>query len=344
MSDLAGSTVSCIPELLDSVDELLAAASSREPLTHSDSKSGARLERIRVDGRPYVVKYLDVTTDWTLRTVGDLGGANRALWTRGLLARLPTCVNQPIVAVGRGERLPWGGEVTVLVMEDIAEWLVPAGDEPIPLAQQLGFMAHMAACHAEFWEGGPEIDLIPPANRYMELSPWLVRTEAELGTDAFIPGLVGQGWTAFGDVAPDGALVADLALDPSRLVMALEGTPSTLVHGNWKLGNLGTDGDGRTVVIDWESPGRGAPCSDLAWYLAINSARLPHPKEEAIAAYRQGLEDCGVDTAPWWDTQLPLSLLGALVQFGWEKALGGRTAELEWWLARAAEAAPLLPA
>ena len=34
---------------------------------------------------------------------------------------------------------------------------------------------------------------------------------------------------------------------------------------------------------------------------------------------------------PWWDRQLALCLLGALVQFGWEKALGGYDEELAWW-------------
>ena len=42
-------------------------------------------------------------------------------------------------------------------------------------------------------------------------------------------------------------------------------------------------------------------------------------------------------TAGWWDRALALSLLGALVWFGWEKALGGPGAELDWWLDRGAE-------
>jgi len=37
-----------------------------------------------------------------------------------------------------------------------------------------------------------------------------------------------------------------------------------------------------------------------------------------------------------------LCLLGALVQFGWEKALGGYDDELAWWEARAVEGARLL--
>ena len=78
-----------------------------------------------------------------------------------------------------------------------------------------------------------------------------------------------------------------LALDPGPLVQALETTPQTLVMGNWKLDNLGTDPEGRTILLDWEMPGRGPALTDLAWYLAINCRRLPHSKEEAIATYRR---------------------------------------------------------
>jgi hypothetical protein len=43
------------------------------------------------------------------------------------------------------------------------------------------------------------------------------------------------------------------------------------------------------------------------------------------------LEQRGIATAGWWDRQLGLCLLGALVQFGWEKALGD-DAELTRWV------------
>ena len=104
------------------------------------------------------------------------------------------------------------------------------------------------------------------------------------------------------------------------------------MHGNWKLDNLGSDDRGRTVLLDWELPGFGAPLSDLAWYLAINCRRLPESKEAAIEAYRQSLH-AGTASTPtaWWDTQLDLALLGALVQFGWEKAFSGYDDELAWW-------------
>ena len=163
-----------------------------------------------------------------------------------------------------------------------------------------------------------------------------------LGGDC-LPRLIGQGWALLGDVAPRAAAVAvPLSVDPGPLVEALWRTPQTFVHGNWKLDNLGTDPDGRTVVLDWELPGRGPALSDLAWYLAINCRRLPQSKEDAAAVYRAALERHGIDTAPWWDRQLALCLLGALVQFGWEKGFGGYDDELAWWEARAVEGSRLL--
>jgi len=97
------------------------------------------------------------------------------------------------------------------------------------------------------------------------------------------------------------------------------------------------------VLLDWEQPGLGAPLSDLAWYLAINCRRLPQSKEASIEAYRAALEECGISTGGWFGRQLSLCLLGAVVQFGWEKALSGYDDELRWWEEQAVRAAALLP-
>ena len=201
----------------------------------------------------------------------------------------------------------------------------------------------MAAMHASFWQTPDDIDVVSNRTRYLELSPHTAEREAALGSTHPVPPLIARGWPLLAEVAPTAAaIVSPLALDPTPLVDALSGTPETLVHGNWKLDNLGSDPQQRTIVLDWELPGRGPSLSDLAWYLSINCRRLPHSKEEAIDAYRAALEGHGVDTEPWWSRQLGLSLLGALVQFGWEKAFGGYDDELVWWERRAVEAEELL--
>jgi hypothetical protein len=313
--------------------ELIAAATERTSLTEGAGKSGARLERLVIDGQPYVLKHLDLAQDWTMRASGCLPGAPLVAWERGLLARVPDCFNQPIVGVFREER---GCGV---LMRDVTPWLVPVSDEPIGLEQHLGFLRHMAALHAAFWACGSECEVVPVMHRYLELSPWLADAEAAVGSAHLVPRLVGEGWPRLAQVAPAAAaVVTPLARDPGPLVAALEDTPQTFVHSNWKLDNLGTDDEGRTVVLDWEQPGRGAALSDLAWYLAINCRRLPQGKQDSIAAYRQALEEQGIGTEPWWDRQLALCLLGALVQFGWEKALGGYDEELAWWETQAVRA------
>jgi phosphotransferase family enzyme len=323
---------------------MLGRATERAVLAEAPGKSGARLERVVIDGQPYVLKHLDLAGDWTMRASGCLRGAPLELWERGILTRLPGCINQPIVAV------TWQPPVTqppsggcALLMRDVAAWLVPATDEPIPAGQHARFLRHMAALHAAFWDGGPELDVVPATHRYLELSPWMAEAEAAIGSPHLVPRLVAKGWPLLAEVAPAAArIVTPLALDPGPLLTALASTPQTLVHSNWKLDNLGTDAQGRTVLLDWEQPGLGAPLSDLAWYLAINCRRLPQSKEDSILAYRAALAECGIATGAWFDRQLSLCLLGALVQFGWEKALGGYDQELRWWEARAVQAASLL--
>jgi len=346
------------------VSELLAGARDVRPLDDAPGKSGARLERLRIDGVDLVAKYLDPSLDWTMRASGVLGGPMPTLWTSGILHRLPDCLNQPIIGVAtadaavdpdaRGATRDAGdprdavlaggarrqdanrprrnGPCTVLLMHDVSADLIPATDEPLPLATHLRLLEHMAAMHAAFWGGGSEIDVVPVMHRYLELSPWTAMAESAIGSTHLVPQLIGRGWPLLAKVAPAAAaVVTPLAWDPGPLVQALAATPQTFVHGNWKLDNLGTDPAGRTIVLDWEMPGRGAPLSDLAWYLAINCRRLPQSKESAMQAYRDALENLGIDTSPWWDRQLALSLLGALVQFGWEKAFGGYDDELAWW-------------
>jgi hypothetical protein len=325
------------PRRYRDVAELLAGATERTGLAGAPGKSGAVLERVVIDGQGYVLKHLDLTGDWTMRASGCLRGAPLVLWERGILARLPGCLNQPIVGAAPTRR------GCALLMRDVTPWLVPATDSPITPGQHAGFLGHMAALHAQFWGCGREVEVVPAMHRYLELSPWMAEAEAAAGSAHLVPQLVAKGWPLLAQVAPAAAaVVTPLARDPGPLVEALAATPQTFVHSNWKLDNLGTDDAGRTVVLDWEQPGRGAALSDLAWYLAINCRRLPQSKEGSIAAYREAIEACGIDTGPWWERQLGLSLLGAMVLFGWEKALGGYDEELAWWETQAVRATALL--
>ena len=178
-------------------------------------KSGARLDRVTIDGVDYVVKYLDPATDWTMRASGVLGGPVVALWSRGILSRLPDCINQPIVAVAM-ERRGGRDQLTAVLMRDVGPDLIPAVDDPISIETQLAFMGHMAVFHATFWQAGPEYDVVPVMHRYLELSPWLAIAEAAIGSTQLVPELDRRRWPLLAEVAPAAvAIVTPLAWDPA---------------------------------------------------------------------------------------------------------------------------------
>jgi len=319
-----------------SVEELLGTATDRQRIVSGDSKTGARLERVMIGGEPHVVKHLHVDDDWLMRSTGDLRCRPLLMWRSGLLDLLPACIDHAIVGAAAGEgRNGWGA---ALLMRDVTPFLVPEGDERVSLVQHHRFLNHMAALHASFWGWIDNVGLLPVSNRYLAFGPDSVAGEERLGWPDAVPRLIIDGWRRFAALAgPVADPVISLARDPSALVDAFAGEPATLLHGDWKMGNLGSLPDGRTVLLDWALPGRGSPTGELAHYLALNTARLPETKESAIAWYRDSLEGAGISTGDWWERNLALGLLAGVVWFGWEKALGGPGPELSWWLARAAE-------
>jgi hypothetical protein len=313
------------------VDDLLACATERAPLAAPDGKAGSSLERLVVDGDRYVVKRVHVDDDWAMRGLGDLRARPRLVYDHGLLDVVPDRIDHTIVAAAPWGRNDWGA---VLVMRDVSTSLVPAGDAPLPEAQHLGFLDAMAALAARTWGWRDDVGLVPFESRWLFFSePW-IEVERARGWPNPVPRIAADGWARFDERAPTAAsqLVLGLRREPWALADALRATPACFLHGDWKLGNLGTHADGRVVLLDCELPGEGPVCNELTWYLALNRARLPvgHTKERVIADFRAALERHGVAVEGWWDRQLGLCLLGAVVQFGWEKALGDQD-ELAWW-------------
>lgn len=325
--------------ITSSADDLVAGATLREPLLHGDSKSGAVFERVVMDGQALVLKHLRLADDWIMRVTGDVVCRPVQLVRAGLLDRLPASIETGIVGAAWDARRREGA----VLMRDLGPWIVPEGEDPLPLEMHLRFIEHMAELHATFWGWTDTIGLTPLASRYLEFTPHVEEVERALGSAHPVPPLIGEGWRRFPERSPAAAaVVLPLLDDPGPLLDALETTPQTLLHGDWKAGNLGAMPDGRTILLDWALPGAGPACSDLAWYVALNRQRLPQPKEAVIAAYRTALERHGIELRGWWDRQLSLALLAAVVQLGWEKALGDDD-ELRWWEQRVLEGARWLP-
>ena len=331
-----------VHRLAPTVDELLAGVERREPFLNPDGRSDAVFERVWIDGDPHVVKYVELDHDFAMRASGDVGCRQVRAWEAGLLDSAPGLVDHAIVgaALGYG-RNGWGA---ALLMRDVSAELLPAGDVPIPAEQHATFIDHLAGFCAATWGwhddpiSGP--GLLPYAARWAWFGHAALDGERALGWPERVPRVADEGWRRFSERAPAelAAAVDDLRRDPAPLAAALRRTPSCFLHGDVKASNSGATADGRTLLIDWAYAGEGPACHELAWHLALDRSRLPISKEMTADSFRAALERYGVPTGGWWERQLGLCLLGALVQFGWEKALGDE-AELGWWCERAREGA-----
>jgi len=317
-----------------SVAELIDGASGRQQFRTSDAKSGSSFERVEIDGERYVLKVMHVDDDWLARSMGDVACRQVRVWSAGLLDALPATIDHTIVGAAAGlGRNAWGA---ALLMRDIGDLLVPAGHDPVPMDQHAAFLDHLAELSARYWGWTDTVDLTPPSLRWAFFGDAMLDVERRRGWPDEVPRIADTGWRAFAERAPADVnrLVSEMRRAPWTISEAVAATPTTFLHGDWKMGNLGSHPDGRTILIDCAYPGEGPACHELGWYLAINRARLPESKEAAIERFRSSLERHGVATAAWWERQLDLCLLGTLVQFGWEKALGDAD-ELAWWSERA---------
>lgn len=328
-----------------SVEDLIGGADDRRPFPNPDGRSHARFEKVWIDGVPHVIKYLDPDHDFTMRVSGDLRSRTVRAWAAGLLDAAPDLVDHAIVgaALGGG-RNGWGA---ALLMRDVSGELLPQTDEVIPADQHDAFLDHLAAFCAATWGwhddpiSGP--GLLPYAARWAWFGDAALEGERALGWPEAVPKIAEDGWRRFEECAPAdvAGVVAELRRDVTPLAEALQQTPSCLLHGDVKASNTGRTADGRTVLIDWAYVGEGPACHELTWHLALDRSRLPISKEDTASAFRAALERHGVATADWWDRQLALCLLGGLVQFGWEKALGD-SGELDWWCEAARDGAARL--
>jgi hypothetical protein len=320
------------------VSDMLGGVSTRETVRPADGKSQATFERVTIDGERYFLKRSSPNTDWVMRATGDRSHRPYLIWQAGILDRLPRCMDHTIVAMeleGSGDQ----AELRIL-MRDVGAYLVPEGDTVVPELQHGSFIEHMAELAVSFWGWQDSIGGLTTMSERVRLFDYRnIARELARADPAETILCADSGLRALGKRAPRLATIARAVHDdPTILTAPLAATPVTFLHGDWKMGNLGSHPDGRTILLDWALPGSGPVCWDLCWYLALNRARLPETKESTIARFRVALERRGVEVSSWFDTQLDLCTIGIMATFGWEKALGD-DAELRWWERRVLDAA-----
>jgi hypothetical protein len=285
----------------------------------ADSRSGALFERV---GDRHVLKRMQPGRDWIMTVLGDPGWSVRA-WESGLIAALPATIDTAYVSCARD------GDGWAVLLDDVGEHLVPEGHEPISADDNAAFLRAMRATHSA-WRGLRGTALLDLPTRLREFDP--ASMGPVLGVHP-VPQLVVDGWAALPDAAglPDAArpVLRALSADRGPLVRALQTLPQTVTHGDWKLGNLGRRPDGRVLLLDWQVVGPAPAATDLGWYLAVNSRRLPVSREECIEL-----------SGPWSPDELALGLLYGIVQLGWNKVT--EPDELAWWGEWVVRAAALL--
>jgi hypothetical protein len=322
-----------------SLAELTAGATDRQPMKNADSKSAASFERVVIGGAGYVVKVVDGRSDWLALASGDSAGRAICLWEDGVYAALPPSIDSTVVGVARlgPDADPWPA---ALLMRDVSDLLIPE-DGAVDLATHAALLDAMADLCVHFDDALPATTYMPFVGNYQFLSMREAARQRVTGTIGGPQPFIEAGWASLRAERPElVALVDPLLEDPAPLADSLLATPTTFLHGDWKMGNLGLHPDGRVVLLDWDRPQIGPFAGDLAWYVGVNCDRLPESKEATVERFRAALERRGVATSGWWERQVALSLLGTFLMLGWSKA--GQVEELDWWAPLVRAAVPLI--
>jgi Phosphotransferase enzyme family len=318
-----------------SVDELVAGASSRMPMAVADSKSGARFERVVIDGDAYVLKHVDHRDDWIMRQTGDVGCVPVTVWESGVLDLVPDRIDHATVGAARE------GDHGAVLMRDVGTSLRRTHDAPLAAEEHLRLLDHLAGLHAATWGWRDTVGLVPLANRYSFFGPAALEREAAMGFPQPVPRLAREGWRRLDAVDSEFAdALRPLRHAPWPLLDALAATPTTFLHGDTKLANVGSHPDGRTVLVDWSMCGAGPPLAEVAHFLALNGS--PGAGDAGIVtvdAYRAALERHGIATSGWFERQLALCLVGVMLQLAWQKAFDETGVDLGWWRAHTIDTA-----
>jgi hypothetical protein len=345
-------------ETLESLDHLLRrhglAGISEEPFPN-DGWSGASLSLLRRGGGDrFVLKRDSLARDWIAQATAD-GPILREAWFAAHGPPLPSPIRAPYLGAGVD------GDEFGILMPDLTGVLFD-WDAAISVEELDKVLSGLAEFHGYPWS-------VPGVLRP---GPWCPIPErltlicrASLERAAAARDAVGErilpGWDAFDRRAPSeiGELIHSLGEDPSPLAAALATMPSTLIHGDLKLANVGIASDGSIDLVDWQMVSLAPVAVELGWFLVSNVASLPLPPDKILERYASklaysiadaeadrrwvggaGLDQDGVDAA---------ILVGLLLR-GWRKgadagagltlASGVSAADdLAWWCERAAEAA-----
>jgi hypothetical protein len=281
--------------------------------------------------------------DWVMRLTHDDAVREVALYRHGVYGRLPDECMVPIIAAARDGRM-WAS-----LMRDVSDALAVAAEQIIAHDIARGWLVHLAKMHIRFGDARPPAaaGLSSLTDFLSILSPGRVRAELEAGRRHPVLEQAERGWGLVSGMAGKDIVdfVSAVHADPGPLGRALDKMPQTLVHGDYKIGNLGAvneHGRMRTVMLDWQDATWGPPWMDVGYFLFLNAHRLPFSREEALWIYGDELERGGVSAE---GEQIDLALVaGGPLRLLWLTAADLEASDagvraraednLEWWRER----------
>ena len=305
----------------------------------NDGWSGASLTLLRRGDDRFILKRDSRARDWIARATRD-GPVLREAWFAGHGPVLPVPLRAPYLGVG------FDGDEFGLLMPDLSgvlfDWEAAISLESLDRVLEGLALLHGRESPSAMPSGGPWCGLRERVTLICRTSLERPGPQRAAVAERLLPG-----WDAFDRLAPPAAreVVASMATDPGRLLDALGLLPSTLIHGDLKLANVGIEPDGTIDLVDWQMVAVAPVAVELGWFLVANVASLPLPPEEVLDRYRQ------VAGRPAdWGAQVDCAILVGLLLRGWRKGfdaeagitLGsgiGATDDLAWWSDRAVEAA-----
>ena len=167
------------PRIAETLEELVAGATDRVEVRTSDAKSGARFERLVIDGERHFLKSLSAADDWIMRVTGNTSNWEFKVWKAGIYGETPPVIDHTV----RGMALE--GDRLSILMTDCGDDLVPPGDDPVPAEHHADFIDAMAAMHAHFMGWQDELGLQDLSRRWLFFAPETIAPELEV---ADVPG------------------------------------------------------------------------------------------------------------------------------------------------------------
>ncbi len=306
---------------------ILDGIKDREPFAGEWGRTGAKFERgVLADGTSVVIKHI-TPNDWLIAAAGGKSHLFDA-WQSGVFDRVPDQIDHTMLAMEEQ------GDEWICVMRDESVSMLEEGCV-LSRDQSRRLIAAVDALHAEFW--GEHVPGLSLQEHYVVMTP---KGTAVADHVSPIPALQRRGWEMFGDVAPSDVtdVLRRLLDDPTPMVEEMKKHPMTLIHGDYRLHNLGLN-DEKVVAIDWEIVGNAPPSVDIAWYLIISASRIDATREQVVDDYREIAAD-RFDSRAW-----DLACIGALMWLGWNKAIDivenpapeireQERADLDWWIQR----------